>query len=97
MSSYYVYMMSNTSRMLYVGITNDLSRRVHEHKAKLLEGFTRKYNLHQLIWFEETPNVRAAIAREKQIKGWARAKKIMLIEASNPEWNDRASQWYDGK
>lgn len=97
MASYYVYMMSNTSRMFYSGVTNDLTRRVYEHKNKLLEGFTRKYNLHQLVWFEETPNIRAAIEREKQIKSWSRAKKTALVEASNPGWNDLAEVWFDGK
>ena len=74
--------------MLYTGVRGDLSRRVYEHKNNLVDGFTKRYNLHLLAWFEETPNIRAAIAREKQIKGWARAKKVALVEAMNPEWKD---------
>ncbi|MEP6571271.1 MAG: GIY-YIG nuclease family protein [Gemmatimonadota bacterium] len=97
MPTYYVYIITNSSRMLYTGVTRDLSRRVYEHKNKLVDGNTKKYNLHLLAWFEETLNVRAAIAREKQIKGWARSKKTVLIEAMNPEWKDLAAEWYDVK
>jgi putative endonuclease len=85
---YYVYMMTNRSRVLYIGITNDLRRRVREHKEKLVPGFTQRYNITQLVYYEETPDVRAAIAREKQIKGWLRAKKVALIESVNPGWRD---------
>ncbi len=92
--SYYVYIMSGYSRTLYVGITNDLVRRVFEHKHKLIPGFTSKYNVNRLVYFEQTPDVRSAIAREKQIKGWLRAKKIELIESSNPGWEDLSSGWY---
>jgi putative endonuclease len=77
---------SHTS--LYVGITNNLKRRVYEHKHKLVEGFTSKYNVIYLVYYEEVDDVRAAIAREKQIKGWLRVKKIALIEANNPSWRD---------
>ncbi|MCL4370167.1 MAG: GIY-YIG nuclease family protein [Chloroflexi bacterium] len=93
MKDYYVYIMSNVSRTLYVGVTNDLQRRVFEHKQKLLRGFTRKYNLTLLVYFEASPDIRAAIAREKQIKGWLQAKKLALIESANPKWLDLSTQW----
>lgn len=93
MSEYYVYIMTNTSRTLYTGVTNDLRRRVYEHKRKLGEGFTRRYNVTTLAYYEATPDIRAAIAREKQIKGWVRARKIALIEADNPGWLDLSADW----
>ena len=92
---YYVYIMTNHSHTLYTGITNDLQRRVHEHKNKLIPGFTQKYNITSLVYFEETPDVKVAIQREKQIKVWLRAKKIALIETSNPEWRDLSATWYE--
>ena len=76
--------MTNPSRTLYTGVTNDLRRRVYEHQHKLVPGFTSKYNITQLAYFEETSDIRSAIAREKQIKGWLRARKIALIESVNP-------------
>ena len=85
---YYVYIMTNHSGTLYTGVTNDLHRRVYEHKQELVPGFTQKYKITQLVYYEETPDVKAAIAREKQIKGWVRSKKIALIETANPEWQD---------
>jgi putative endonuclease len=75
MRKYYVYIMSNQSRTLYVGMTNNLERRVYEHKHKLVEGFTSRYSVTRLMWFAESEDVRDAIAREKEIKGWLRAKK----------------------
>ena len=92
MKSYWVYIMTNKSRTLYIGVTNDLARRVYEHKHKLVEGFTSRYNLDRLIYTEETKDVWAAIAREKQLKGWTRAKKIALIGAANPQWRDLAAE-----
>ena len=86
--------MTNKSRTLYTGVTNDLERRVYEHKHKLVPGFTSKYNITQLVYYEETDDVNIAIAREKQIKGWLRAKKIALIESINPEWKDLSLDWY---
>ncbi|HNV87156.1 MAG TPA: GIY-YIG nuclease family protein [Candidatus Omnitrophota bacterium] len=85
---YYVYMMSNYSKTLYVGVTNNLIRRVYEHKQKLIEGFAGRYNITKLVYFEVSADINVAISREKQIKGWVRKKKIALIESMNPEWND---------
>lgn len=94
MNQYYVYIMTNRSKTLYTGVTNDLNRRVSEHKNKLIEGFTSKYNINKLVYFEETPDISSAIAREKQIKGWLRRKKIELIESMNPEWKDLSDEWF---
>jgi len=85
---FYVYIMSSRSRVLYVGMTNDLRRCVYQHKEKLVEGFTQKYNITMLVYYETTDNVRSAIQREKQIKAWRRSKKIELIQSSNAEWKD---------
>jgi putative endonuclease len=86
--SYFVYIMTNHSKTLYTGVTNNLERRVQQHKLKQIPGFTAKYNVTQLVYYEETGDVLAAIAREKTIKGWLRAKKIALIESVNPKWQD---------
>jgi putative endonuclease len=91
--TYFVYIMSNISKMLYVGVTNNLEHRVFQHKAKLIDGFTKKYNLHRLIYFEAFGDIRDAIAREKQIKGWLRATKVKLVESVNPERKDLAADW----
>ncbi|MBI5052436.1 MAG: GIY-YIG nuclease family protein [Chloroflexi bacterium] len=80
--------MGSRSRVFYVGMTNDLRRRVYQHKEKLVEGFTQKYNVTMLVYYETTDNVLAAIQREKQIKAWRRSKKIELIQSSNAEWKD---------
>jgi putative endonuclease len=95
MKTYYVYIMTNKSRTLYTGVTNNLERRVYEHKHKIIPGFMSKYNITKLVYYEETDNINVAIAREKQIKGWLRAKKIALIESENPEWKDLSLDWYD--
>ena len=87
--------MTNHSGTLYTGVTNDLLRRIFEHKKGLVPGFTKKYKIKQLLYFEETNDVAIAIEREKQIKGWLRQKKIDLIESINPEWEDLAEDWYD--
>ena len=92
---YYVYIMSNFSKTLYIGVTNDLERRVYEHKQKLTEGFTKKYNVTMLVYFEETNDVNAAIEREKELKGWRRKRKIALIESMNPEWKDLNNGWFE--
>ena len=91
---YFVYIITNKSRTLYTGVTNNLERRVYEHKNKLVPGFTARYNINTLVYFEETPDVLSAIAREKQIKGWLRSKKISLIEAVNPQWIDLSAEWF---
>jgi putative endonuclease len=88
MNQYFVYIMASASQTLYVGVTNDLPRRVFEHKHKLLTGFTAKYNIDRLVYVEQFGDVRLAIAREKQIKGWIRSKKIVLVESVNPGWAD---------
>ena len=91
---YYVYIMTNKSRTLYTGVTNDLMRRVDEHKNKLLPGFTSRYNIQYLVSYESTPSIHVALAREKQIKGWLRAKKIALINSMNPVWKDLSEEWF---
>ncbi len=87
--------MTNKSRTLYTGVTGKLERRVYQHKNKLVPGFTAKYNITRLVYYETTTDVRSAIAREKQIKGWLRARKIALIESVNPRWEDLSTEWYD--
>jgi putative endonuclease len=89
MKHYYVYVLTNKdNRVLYVGVTNDLIRRMHEHRGKLIEGFTKRYNVNKLVYFEESHDIKEAIATEKRIKGWLRGKKIALINSKNPEWID---------
>jgi len=91
--SFFVYIMTNRSRTLYVGVTNNLERRLYEHKQKLVPGFTSKYRIDRLVFFETTPSVLSAIEREKQIKSWRRSKKVALIERGNPLWKDLSSEW----
>ena len=88
--NYYVYILASATNVtIYIGVTNDLVRRVYEHKNHLAtDGFTSKYDVHKLVYFEQTSNVRAALEREKQLKGWRRSKKNALIETMNPEWKD---------
>ncbi len=94
MHIYYTYIMSNRKHgTLYTGMTNNLASRVYQHKHKLTPGFTSRYGLTRLVYYEETNDVRIAIAREKQIKGWLRRKKIVLIESLNPEWKDLSEGW----
>jgi putative endonuclease len=85
---YFVYILSSHSRTLYIGVTNNLERRMHEHKSKLVPGFTARYNITKLVYFECFDDVRDAIEHEKKLKGWLRAKKIALIEEHNPGWHD---------
>ena len=92
--TYYVYIVASKSRTLYTGVTNNLERRVYEHKRKLIPGFTRKYNIDRLVYFEDWGDIRDAIGREKQIKGWLRTKKVALIIAKNPTWKDLSQGWY---
>ena len=87
--SYYVYILaSERNGTLYIGVTNDLKRRIYEHKNILVEGFTKKYSVHSLVYYEETSDINSAIEREKQIKKWNRKWKTNLIEKDNPDWND---------
>jgi putative endonuclease len=86
---YYVYIMTNPTRtVLYTGVTNDLQKRIFQHKEKLVPGFTGRYNVSKLVFYEASPDVTSAIAREKQIKGGSRAKKIALVNMMNPDWSD---------
>ncbi|MBV8358014.1 MAG: GIY-YIG nuclease family protein [Deltaproteobacteria bacterium] len=93
MRSYWVYIMSGRTRILYVGVTNDIERRHYEHRNKSLPGFTSKYGLDRLVYFEEHADIRDAIEREKQIKSWRREKKVALIESLNPKWRDLSLDW----
>ena len=95
MKRFYVYIMASEMQTLYTGMTNNLERRVNEHKYKLVPGFTSRYNITRLVYYEEYSTAREAIRREKQIKGWLRAKKIELIESMNPTWRDLSEDWYD--
>ncbi len=91
---YYVYILSNwDDSVLYIGVTNNLSRRLYEHRNHLADGFTSKYNVHKLVYFESTSDVRSAIEREKQLKGWRRSKKDELITKTNPNWADLSATW----
>jgi putative endonuclease len=90
--SYYVYIVSSPSRTLYTGVTNDLERRVNEHKSGAFDSFTKRYRVDRLVYFQETNDVNAAIVAEKQIKGISRSKKIALIEAENPTWQDLSAE-----
>ena len=95
MERYYVYILSNfTNTTLYIGVTNDLKRRVYEHKNKLIEGFSEKYNVDRLVYFEETTDIKSAIQREKNLKKWNRKWKNELIEKENPEYKDLSEGWY---
>jgi len=91
---YYVYILSNwNDSVLYIGVTSDLPRRLYEHRNHLVDGFTHKYNINKLVYYEHTNDVRSAIAREKQLKGWSRAKKNALVRKANPNWRDLSSDW----
>ena len=91
---YYVYILANwNNEVLYIGVTNNLERRLYEHRMKLVDGFAEKYNANKLVYYECTNDAEAAIAREKQLKGWRRAKKDALIARMNPRWNDLTENW----
>ena len=95
MKNYYVYLLTNwNNKVMYVGMTNNLERRVYEHKNKLVNGFTKKYNVNKLVYFEESSDVNAVLSREKEIKKWRREKKDNLVLSSNPEWKDLSEEWY---
>jgi putative endonuclease len=91
-SSYFVYIVASISRTIYIGLTNDLAHRVNEHRTRDTPGFTSTYHVDRLVWFEEFADPAAAISREKQLKSWRRAKKIKLIESTNPSWEDLSSE-----
>ena len=91
--AYYIYILASNSRVLYTGVTNNIEERVHQHKSKSTPGFTRKYNINHLVYYESFDYIEDAIFREKQIKGWIRKKKIQLIESLNPSWSDLARDW----
>ena len=95
--SYFTYIAASRSHTLYIGVTGDLRNRIFEHKWKERGGFSAKYNCDRLVRFESYQNVAAAIAREKQLKGWRRSKKIALIEKMNPAWIDLSGDWYDAE
>ena len=90
---YYIYIMTNRSKTLYVGVTSNITKRTFEHKHKLADGFTKKYNISKLVYYEITSDIRSALKREKQIKAWLRSKKIELIKSLNPGWNDLSENW----
>jgi len=92
--SYFAYIMASKSRTLYAGVTNDVRKRSFDHKQKTHNGFTAKYNCNRLVWFQEFANVGEAIQREKELKGWIRAKKIALVESTNPTWQDLSAPWF---
>jgi putative endonuclease len=97
MRQYWVYILANIHRTLYIGVTSNLQARVHQHKSGLLPGFTARYSIDRLVYCESTSDVHEALAREKQLKGWLRRKKIALIESVNPHWDDLAAAWFEGE
>lgn len=93
--TYFVYILGSESGTLYVGMTSNLERRIHQHKHDLIPGFTSNYSINRLLYFESTEDVKIAIEREKQIKSWRREKKVELIESSNPKWDDLSDGWLE--
>ncbi len=93
--NYCVYIVASRTHVLYIGVTNNLRRRVWEHTNGTFAGFTAKYRCHRLVWFESYSSVDLAITREKQLKNWSRIKKIVLIERENPAWADLSEGWYE--
>ncbi len=91
--NYRVYITASKSRVLYIGMTNNLEKRVYEHQHDLIDGFTKQYRCHRLVYFESYDRVEKAIDREKQLKRWNRAKKLFLIERANPTWEDLSAEW----
>lgn len=92
--NYGVYIVASKSRVLYIGMTNDLERRIFEHKNDLFDGFSKQYRCHRLVYYQSFDDVKTAIDREKQLKRWNRAKKVWLIEKDNPMWEDLAAEWF---
>jgi putative endonuclease len=93
--TFYVYIIASKTRVLYIGVTANIHLRVFQHKRKLVPGFTRQYNVTRLVYVESTSDVRAAIQREKQLKGWRRDKKLELVASMNPEWLDLVADWFE--
>jgi putative endonuclease len=94
MNEGFVYIMSNQSRTLYTGVTSDLEQRIWQHKNKVFKGFTEKYNLTKLVWFQAFDDISTAIEYEKKVKAWRREKRVALIEEKNPRWDDLAENWF---
>ena len=94
MKEYFVYIMANESRSIYISVTNKIFRRGYEHKNDIASGFIKKYKLKKLVFFESYLDILTAIGREKYLKGWIRSKKVRLIESFNPEWCDLSEEWY---
>ena len=92
--NYFVYIMSSRSRTLYIGVTNNLTRRTVQHKQGAISGFTSSYKVHRLVYVERFTDIRLAISREKQLKSWRREKKVALIEGLNPMWQDLSEEWF---
>lgn len=95
MKSYFLYILGSRTETLYIGTTNDLETRTLQHKQKIHAGFTEKYSVDRLLYYEETNDVKTALAREKQLKSWRRQKKIDLVEKNNPKWVDLSEDWSD--
>lgn len=94
--NYYVYILTNwNNKVMYIGVTNNLERRIQEHKSKQIEGFTKKYNVTKLVYYDITNDVNEAIAMEKKLKGWKRDRKNSLVESINPEWKDLSEDWFN--
>lgn len=94
MGMYYVYILTNwCDSVLYIGVTNNLERRLYEHRQSFVKGFTKTYNIHKLVYYETTGDVRSVLEREKQLKKWSRAKKTALVQTMNPEWKDLSASW----
>jgi putative endonuclease len=91
---FFVYILASRSGVLYIGVTRDLLHRIYQHRIGQVPGFTRRYHVNRLVFYEETPSARSAFERERQMKGWKRQKKIRLIETVNPEWVDLAKEWF---
>ena len=92
--TYYVYLITNwNNKVLYIGVTSNLKYRLYQHKNKLIKGFTEKYNVNKLVYFEQTSDIQSAITREKEIKKWRREKKNILVERCNKKWEDLSRQW----
>jgi len=97
MNQYFVYILASKHKNLYIGVTNDLDRRLYEHKNKLFDSFTKKYNIDRLVYYESFSDISQAISRETSLKGWLRAKKDALIEGMNPDWKDLSLEWSNGQ